>query len=73
MPSYVAIVQVTKEYRAAVKAKDDDAAYDKVQDRIDNDTWKKYAIEDEDTEPDINLLQVEEADDDIDDFVHWIK
>lgn len=73
MPSYVAIVQVTKEYRVAVKAKDDDAAYDKVQNRIDNDTWKKYTDEDEDTEPEVNLLQVEEADDDIDDFVRWIK
>lgn len=73
MPSYVAIVQVTKEYRVAVKGKDDEVAYDKVQDRIDNDTWKKYAVEDEDVEPEINLIQVEDADDDIDDFVHWIK
>jgi hypothetical protein len=73
MASYVAIVQVTKEYRVAVKGKDDEVAYDKVQDRIDNDTWKKYAVEDEDVEPEVNLIQVDEADDDIDDFAHWIK
>jgi hypothetical protein len=57
----------------AVKAKDDEAAYDKVQARIDNDTWKKYAVEDEEMEPDVDLLQVEDADTDIDDFTHWIK
>jgi uncharacterized protein YjaG (DUF416 family) len=73
MPSYVAIVQVTQEYRVAVRAKDDEAAYDKVEARIDNDTWKKYAVKDEEMEPDIDLLQVEEADPDIDDFVDWIK
>lgn len=73
MASYIAIVQVTKEYRVAVKGKDDEVAYDKVQARIDNDTWKKYAVEDENVEPEVNLIQVEDADDDIDDFVHWIK
>lgn len=73
MASYVAIVQVTKEYRVAVKGKDDEVAYDKVQNHIDNDTWKKYAVEDEDVEPEVNLIQVDEADDDIDDFMRWIK
>ena len=73
MPHYIATVQVTREYRVAVKAKDDEAAYDKVQARIDNDTWKKYAVEDEDVDPEVSLLQVDDADPDTDDFVHWIK
>ena len=73
MPHYIATVQVTREYRVAVKAKDDEAAYDKVQARIDNDTWKQYAVEDEDVEPEVSLLQAEEADLDTDDFERWVK
>lgn len=73
MPGYIAIVQVTTEYHVPVKAKDDEAAYDKVQERVDNDTWKKYAVESEDVEPEVNVIETEEADPDVDDFERWIR
>lgn len=73
MPKYIALVQVTTEHHVAVVAKNSDAAYDKVKDAIDNDDWKRYAVESEDADPEINLIEVEEADLDTYDLTNWIK
>lgn len=73
MPGYIAIVQVTTEYRIPVKAKDNEAAYDKVQERVDNDTWKNYAVESEDVEPEVNVIETEDTDPDVDEFERWIR
>jgi len=73
MPRYLATVQVAMEYLIPVQAKDEEAAYDKVQQHIDNDTWKKYAAEDEDVKPDVTLLEVGEADPDTDEFTRWVR
>jgi len=76
MAGYIAIVQVSQEYQVPVKAKDDDAAFDKVQaliDKNDMGAWKKYAVESEDFEPEVSLLEVQDADPDTDEFAKWVK
>jgi hypothetical protein len=73
MPIYLATVQVTTEYQIPVQAKDEEAAYDKVQNHIDKDTWKKYAVDADDVEPDVSLLEVNDADLDTDEFERWVR
>lgn len=76
MPGYIAIVQVSQEYHVPVKAKDDDAAFDKVQALIDKDdssAWKKYTVESEDFDPEVSLLEVQDADPDTDEFTKWVR
>lgn len=73
MPSYVATVQVTREYYVPVKGKDDDDAYDKVLKHITADTWEKYAVTADDSDPDVALLEVNESDPDTDEFAKWVR
>lgn len=73
MPGYIATIQVTREYHIPVKAKDEDAAYEKVQSLIDNDTWEKYAAKVDDDEPDVSLVEVGGVDPDIDEFERWVR
>lgn len=76
MAGYIAVVQVSQEYHVPVKAKDEDAAFDKVQALIDKGeegNWKKYAVESEDFEPEVSLLEVNESDSDTDEFAKWVR